>query len=138
MNCASDLVQQRLAERGVASMVYYPVPLHLQPLYASLGGKPGDFRVSERASREVLSIPLYPELTRAADRARGAEVASMRRCSRLRYAVAILSQSDFRFLRSTWRRQEKSDSLKPVDYVKPVSNVQKLIADYAVAATARR
>jgi UDP-2-acetamido-2-deoxy-ribo-hexuluronate aminotransferase len=59
----SDLVQQRLAERGVASMVYYPVPLHLQPLYASLGGKPGDLRVSERNSREVLSIPLYPELT---------------------------------------------------------------------------
>jgi UDP-2-acetamido-2-deoxy-ribo-hexuluronate aminotransferase len=61
----SDVVQKRLAERGVASMVYYPVPLHLQPLYAALGGKPGDLRVSERASREVLSIPLYPEITRA-------------------------------------------------------------------------
>jgi len=60
----SDLIQQRLADRGVASMVYYPVPLHLQPLYAGLGGKPGDLRVSERACREVLSIPLYPELTR--------------------------------------------------------------------------
>jgi dTDP-4-amino-4,6-dideoxygalactose transaminase len=60
----SDLVQQRLKERGIASMVYYPVPLHLQPLYASLGGKPGDLRVSERAAREVLSIPLYPEMTR--------------------------------------------------------------------------
>jgi len=60
----SDLVQQRLKERGVASTVYYPVPLHLQPLYALLGGKPGDLRVSERAAREVLSIPLYPELTR--------------------------------------------------------------------------
>src|SRR6202521_1782436 len=59
----SDLVQQRLKARGVASMVYYPVPLHLQPLYASLGGKPGELRVSERASREVLSIPLYPEMT---------------------------------------------------------------------------
>jgi dTDP-4-amino-4,6-dideoxygalactose transaminase len=44
-------------------MVYYPVPLHLQPLYASLGGKPGELRVSERAAREVLSIPIYPELT---------------------------------------------------------------------------
>jgi dTDP-4-amino-4,6-dideoxygalactose transaminase len=59
----SDLVQQRLKERGVASMVYYPVPLHLQPQYALLGGKPGDLRVSERAAREVLSIPIYPELT---------------------------------------------------------------------------
>jgi dTDP-4-amino-4,6-dideoxygalactose transaminase len=60
----SDLVQQRLKERGISSTVYYPVPLHLQPLYASLGGKPGDLRVSERAAREVLSIPLYPEMTR--------------------------------------------------------------------------
>ncbi len=60
----SDLVQRRLKERGIASMVYYPVPLHLQPLYALLGGKPGDLRVSERAAREVLSIPIYPELTR--------------------------------------------------------------------------
>ena len=61
----SDLMQQRLAERGIGSMVYYPVPLHLQPLYAALGGKPGDLRISERASREVLSIPIYPELTEA-------------------------------------------------------------------------
>jgi dTDP-4-amino-4,6-dideoxygalactose transaminase len=59
----SDRVQKRLRECGIASMVYYPLPLHLQPLYALLGGKPGDFRVSERASREVLSIPLYPEMT---------------------------------------------------------------------------
>jgi len=61
----SDIVQKRLAERGIASTVYYPVPLHLQPLYASFGGKPGDLRVSERVSREVLSIPIYPELTGA-------------------------------------------------------------------------
>jgi dTDP-4-amino-4,6-dideoxygalactose transaminase len=59
----SDLLQRRLKERGVSSVVYYPVPLHLQPLYALLGGKSGDFRVSERAAREVLSIPMYPELT---------------------------------------------------------------------------
>jgi UDP-2-acetamido-2-deoxy-ribo-hexuluronate aminotransferase len=61
----SDRVQQSLAKRGIASMVYYPVPLHLQPLYAGLGGKPGDLRISERASREVLSLPLYPEVTPA-------------------------------------------------------------------------
>jgi dTDP-4-amino-4,6-dideoxygalactose transaminase len=60
----SDFVQHRLKERGIASTVYYPVPLHLQPLYASLGGKPGELRVSERAAREVLSIPLYAEMTR--------------------------------------------------------------------------
>ena len=61
---ASDFVQKRLAERGIASAVYYPVPLHLQPVYAALGGKPGDLRASERAARQVLSLPLYPELTR--------------------------------------------------------------------------
>jgi dTDP-4-amino-4,6-dideoxygalactose transaminase len=61
----SDIVQKRLAERGIASTVYYPVPLHLQPVYAAFGGKPGDLRVSERASREVLSLPLYPELSPA-------------------------------------------------------------------------
>jgi dTDP-4-amino-4,6-dideoxygalactose transaminase len=58
----SDVVQERLAKHGVASMVYYPVPLHLQPLYATLGGKPGDLRVSERAARDVLSLPIYPEM----------------------------------------------------------------------------
>jgi UDP-2-acetamido-2-deoxy-ribo-hexuluronate aminotransferase len=61
----SDVVQKRLAERGIASMVYYPVPLHLQPVFASMGGKPGDLRVSERAAREVLSLPIYAELAPA-------------------------------------------------------------------------
>jgi UDP-2-acetamido-2-deoxy-ribo-hexuluronate aminotransferase len=60
---ASDLLQKHLAERGIGSMVYYPVPLHLQPLYAGLGGRPGTLPVCERASRQVLSIPLYPELS---------------------------------------------------------------------------
>jgi dTDP-4-amino-4,6-dideoxygalactose transaminase len=57
-----DALQQFLAERKIGSTVYYPVPLHLQPLYASLGHKPGDFPASERAAQEALSLPLYPEL----------------------------------------------------------------------------
>jgi dTDP-4-amino-4,6-dideoxygalactose transaminase len=51
-----------LKERGVATLVHYPIPLHLQPAFASLGGKPGDFPVAERAADEILSLPFYPEL----------------------------------------------------------------------------
>jgi dTDP-4-amino-4,6-dideoxygalactose transaminase len=57
-----DTVQQHLSDRKIGSSVFYPVPLHLQPLYASLGHKRGDFPHSERASQEVLSLPMYPEL----------------------------------------------------------------------------
>ncbi len=57
-----DALQQHLAQHNVGSSVYYPSPLHLQPLYASLGHKPGDFPHAERAANEVLSLPMYPEL----------------------------------------------------------------------------
>ena len=57
-----ERVQRNLAARGIATTVYYPVPLHLQPLYAALGYKRGDLPESERASGEVLSLPMYPEL----------------------------------------------------------------------------
>src|SRR5882762_4787352 len=57
-----DALQQFLSERKIASTVYYPHPLHLQPLYASLGHKPGDFPHAEGAAQEVLSLPMYPEL----------------------------------------------------------------------------
>jgi len=60
-----DRVQKRLAERGMATTVYYPVPLHLQPMYASLGYKRGEMPEAERAASEVLSLPIYPELSRA-------------------------------------------------------------------------
>ncbi len=58
-----DRVQKFLAERGISSTVYYPVPLHLQPLYSALGYKRGDLPAAERAAEEVLSLPMYPELT---------------------------------------------------------------------------
>ena len=57
-----DALQQFLSERKIGSTVYYPHPLHLQPLYASLGHKAGDFPHAERAAQEVLSLPMYPEL----------------------------------------------------------------------------
>jgi dTDP-4-amino-4,6-dideoxygalactose transaminase len=57
-----DALQKFMSERRIGSTVYYPYPLHLQPLYASLGHKPDDFPHSERAAQEVLSLPMYPEL----------------------------------------------------------------------------
>lgn len=62
---ARDRVQKALAERGIATSVHYPVPLHLQPLYASLGYKRGELPHAERAADEVLSLPMYPESTPA-------------------------------------------------------------------------
>ncbi|HKO05741.1 MAG TPA: DegT/DnrJ/EryC1/StrS family aminotransferase [Candidatus Acidoferrales bacterium] len=55
-------VQKHLAGLGIATAVYYPVPLHLQPMYAHLGQQPGSLPRAERASLEVLSLPIYPEL----------------------------------------------------------------------------
>jgi dTDP-4-amino-4,6-dideoxygalactose transaminase len=57
-----DALQNFLSERKIGSTVYYPYPLHLQPLYLALGHKAGDFPHAERAAQEVLSLPMYPEL----------------------------------------------------------------------------
>ncbi|GAB6057095.1 DegT/DnrJ/EryC1/StrS family aminotransferase [Desulfonatronum parangueonense] len=55
-----EAVQVRLKENGIPSMVYYAKPLHLQPAFASLGYKPGDFPVSEDCAERVLSLPMHP------------------------------------------------------------------------------
>jgi dTDP-4-amino-4,6-dideoxygalactose transaminase len=60
-----DGLMRRLAARGVGTLVHYPIPLHLQPAFEPLGARAGDFPVAERAAREVLSLPLYPELSDA-------------------------------------------------------------------------
>jgi dTDP-4-amino-4,6-dideoxygalactose transaminase len=52
-----------LTERQIGNGVHYPIPVHLQPAYADLGYKAGDFPVSEEVASEVLSLPIYPELT---------------------------------------------------------------------------
>jgi len=58
-----DGLQEHLQQRGVATGLHYPVPLHLQKAYAHMGHRTGDFPVSESAALRLLSLPMYPELT---------------------------------------------------------------------------
>jgi UDP-2-acetamido-2-deoxy-ribo-hexuluronate aminotransferase len=62
MSPKRDKIQKKLKENGISSVVYYPVPLHLQKALKFLGYQKGDFPISEKASKEVLSLPMYPEL----------------------------------------------------------------------------
>ena len=58
-----DSIKSQLAAAGVGSEIYYPVPLHLQKCYVHRGYKAGSLPETERAAQEVLSLPIYPELT---------------------------------------------------------------------------
>jgi dTDP-4-amino-4,6-dideoxygalactose transaminase len=79
-----DGLQNHLKSRNIGTAVHYPRPIHLQPAMAAAGGKPGDLPVSEQLSREVLCLPLYPELpldalTRIADEVRAFSRATVAR-----------------------------------------------------------
>jgi len=57
-----DELREYLVKKGVSTGIHYPVPLHLQPAYAYLGLKKGSFPVAEKAAKEILSLPIYPEM----------------------------------------------------------------------------
>jgi dTDP-4-amino-4,6-dideoxygalactose transaminase len=62
---AREALQQALTDAGVSTGIHYPIPVHLQPAFKDLGYAAGDFPHSEAAAREVLSLPMFPELTAA-------------------------------------------------------------------------
>ena len=60
-----DELLEHLKSRGIGCAVYYPIALHLQPCFAHLGYRPGSLPVTEAAMAQVISLPVYPELTEA-------------------------------------------------------------------------
>jgi dTDP-4-amino-4,6-dideoxygalactose transaminase len=58
-----DDLRKFLADRKIGSEVYYPLPLHLQPVFSYLGLKEGDMPVAEQAAKNVLALPMFPELS---------------------------------------------------------------------------
>ena len=58
-----EALMAALKDAGIGTGIHYPIPLHLQKAYASLNYKPGDFPVTERVAKEIVSLPMFPNLT---------------------------------------------------------------------------
>ena len=63
--CCRDWLKQQLQDAGITTIIYYPIPIHRQPAYAQLGYGPGSLPITERLCSEVLSLPIFPELSDA-------------------------------------------------------------------------
>jgi dTDP-4-amino-4,6-dideoxygalactose transaminase len=63
--CCRDWLKQQLQNAGITTIIYYPIPIHRQPAYTQLGYGPGSPPITERLCSEVLSLPIFPELSDA-------------------------------------------------------------------------
>ncbi|OKH18900.1 DegT/DnrJ/EryC1/StrS family aminotransferase [[Limnothrix rosea] IAM M-220] len=62
-DCKRDALREALQEKGISIMIYYPKPLHLQPVFLEYGYQSGQFPISEQCAHEVLSLPMFPDLS---------------------------------------------------------------------------
>jgi dTDP-4-amino-4,6-dideoxygalactose transaminase len=85
--CCRDWLQHQLREAGVNTIIYYPIPIHRQPAYAPLGYGPGSLPITERLCAEVLSLPIFPELSAAQQEA---VITSLRRLCAANSAATLL------------------------------------------------
>ncbi len=60
---ARDFLKRKLSDQGINTIIYYPIPIHLQPIYQNLGYKEGDLKNTEDLCCQVLSLPIFPELS---------------------------------------------------------------------------
>src|SRR5689334_12339372 len=81
-----EALQKSLQEQGVQSGIHYPTPIHLLPCYSELGHRAGDFPHAEQAANEVLSLPMYPELTESQIQT-VAEAVRLHRCAGAHYVL---------------------------------------------------
>jgi dTDP-4-amino-4,6-dideoxygalactose transaminase len=58
-----ESLMDHLKKAGIGTGIHYPIPLHLQKAYASMNYKPGDFPITEKAAAEIVSLPMFPQLT---------------------------------------------------------------------------
>ncbi|MDD5458084.1 MAG: DegT/DnrJ/EryC1/StrS family aminotransferase [Phycisphaerae bacterium] len=75
-----DQLQKFLADNGISSAIFYPKPLHIQQCFSDLGYKDGDMPIAEKACEEVLSLPIFPELTEEQIKYTAAKICEFYRC----------------------------------------------------------